>query len=121
MERIAEAARAMLTQRFLPFWKALRDEENGGFYGYVDFGPHVDCRVEKGSILWFFSQAALTLGGDSLVPYTRHAYRFLRERCLDREQGGSTGPCTSTASPVTTASTPTAKLSPSTASAPTTA
>ena len=93
MERIAQAAREMLTGRILPFWQRLRDEKNGGFYGYMDFDLNVDKRAEKGCILnsrilWFFSQAAMTLGDDSLIPYARHAYRFLTERCLDREEGG---------------------------------
>ena len=35
MERIAQAAREELTGRLLPFWKALRDEEWGGYYGYM--------------------------------------------------------------------------------------
>lgn len=93
MPRIAEAAGEMLAGRLLPFWKALRDQEHGGYYGYVDYDLRVDRTAEKGCILnsrilWFFSQAALTLGDRSLLPYARHAYEFLRDRCLDREQGG---------------------------------
>ena len=26
-----------LTQRIIPFWRGLRDEENGGFIGRVEF------------------------------------------------------------------------------------
>lgn len=93
MPRIAEAAGDMLAGRLLPFWKALRDQEHGGYYGYVDYDLRVDRTAEKGCILnsrilWFFSQAALTLGDRALLPYARHAYEFLRDRCLDREQGG---------------------------------
>ena len=93
MERIAKAAREELTGRLLPFWKALRDEEHGGYYGYMDFDLKLDKQAEKGCILnsrilWFFSQAAMILKDDSLIPYARHAYNFLREKCLDRECGG---------------------------------
>ena len=93
MQRIAAAAEEMLRNRLLPFWKALRDEEHGGFYGYMDFDHRLDKAAEKGCILnsrilWFFSQAALTTGDDSLIPYARHACRFLMEKCLDREYGG---------------------------------
>lgn len=93
MPRIAEAAGEMLAGRLLPFWKALRDQEHGGYYGYMGPDLQVDRRAEKGCILnsrilWFFSQAALTLGDRSLLPYARHAYEFLRDRCLDRERGG---------------------------------
>ena len=93
MPRAAEAAREMLTDRLLPFWKALRDETFGGYYGYMNFDHLLDKGAEKGCILnsrilWFFSEAAMTLGDDSLVPYACHAYDFLREKCLDPEFGG---------------------------------
>lgn len=93
MPRIAESAREMLTGRLLPFWKALRDDAYGGYYGYMDFDHRLDKTAEKGCILnsrilWFFSQAAMTLRDESLIPYARHAYDFLREKCLDRECGG---------------------------------
>lgn len=93
MERIAQAARKELTGRLLPFWKALRDIDYGGYYGYMDFDLNLDRQAEKGCILnsrilWFFSQAAIILKDDSLIPYARHAYDFLREKCLDRECGG---------------------------------
>lgn len=93
MQRIATAAEEMLRDRLLPFWEALRDEEHGGYYGYMDFDHRLDKRAEKGCILnsrilWFFSEASRTLRDASLVPYARHAYVFLRERCLDRERGG---------------------------------
>lgn len=93
MERISQAARAMLTQRILPFWKNLRDDEFGGFYGYMDFDLNLDKKEEKGCILnsrilWFFSEAAMVTGDESLRGYARHAYDFLTEKCLDREQGG---------------------------------
>lgn len=93
MQRISQAALDELTGRLLPFWKALRDEEHGGNYGYMDFDLNLDKKAEKGCILnsrilWFFSQAAIVLKDDSLIPYARHAYDFLRERCLDREYGG---------------------------------
>lgn len=93
MERIADAAKIMLTRQLLPFWQKLRDEEHGGYYGYMDFDLSLDKHAEKGCILnsrilWFFSQAAMVLGDDGLTPYARHAYDFLRKKCLDVEQGG---------------------------------
>lgn len=93
MQRISQAAQAELTGRLLPFWKALRDDEYGGYYGYMDFGLNLDKKGEKGCILnsrilWFFSEAAIVLKDDSLIPYARHAYDFLRGKCLDREFGG---------------------------------
>lgn len=47
-----------LEMKLLPFWKKLRDKENGGFYGYVDFDLNIDKTAVKGCILhsrilWF--------------------------------------------------------------------
>ena len=63
MSSIKQAAEEMLLQTIIPFWKGLRDEENGGFYGYMDFDLKLDKQAEKGCILnsrilWFFSEAA---------------------------------------------------------------
>lgn len=85
--------RAHLEDELIPFWKALHDGEYGGFYGYMGYDRQVDPRAEKGCILnsritWFFSNAYLTLGDESLLREAEHGYRFLRERCLDREKGG---------------------------------
>ena len=96
MERISSAAKEMLTQKLLPFWRGLRDEEHGGYYGYLDFDLNLDRKAEKGCILnsrilWFFSQTAMALKDDGIIPYACHAYDFLRETCLDRERGASTG------------------------------
>ncbi|MEG1426482.1 MAG: AGE family epimerase/isomerase [Oscillospiraceae bacterium] len=77
----------------LPFWKNLVDDEYGGFYGYVDFNLEVDKLAPKGvilnsRILWFFSNAYLCYADDEALSYAKHAYRFLREHCMDRENGG---------------------------------
>ncbi|MDR2044015.1 MAG: AGE family epimerase/isomerase [Clostridium sp.] len=82
-----------LTQVLLPFWKKWIDEENGGYYGYVDTRLRADKGAEKGCILnsrilWFFSSAYLALGEESLRKYADHAWRFLRDCCIDRERGG---------------------------------
>ena len=105
MRRISQAARQELTGRLLPFWKALRDEEIGGYYGYMDFDLNRNKKAEKGCILnsrilWFFSEAAIVLQDDSLIPYARHAYAFLTEKCLDREFGGMYGSLTWDGSPL---------------------
>ena len=36
MPKIKQAAEEMLLHNIIPFWKGMRDEENGGFYGYMD-------------------------------------------------------------------------------------
>ncbi len=90
---IAEEMKEHLEQKLLPFWKKLRDEEYGGYYGWVDTELKVDQKAVKGCILnsrilWFFSNAWMTLQDDRLKVYADHAFAFLKEHCLDRERGG---------------------------------
>ena len=40
-----------LTENIIPFWKALRDDTYGGYYGYMDYNLNVDKTAEKGCIL----------------------------------------------------------------------
>ena len=75
--------RQHLTKDLIPFWKGMRDAENGGFYGYMDTKGKVDKKAEKGCILnsrilWFFSSACTLLGEKSLRPYMDQAYTFLK-------------------------------------------
>lgn len=91
--RIAQAAQAMLDNTILPFWMQLRDNENGGYYGLVDFDLRVDKQAEKGCILnsrilWFFSEAARLTGRGDLRDEADHAYDFLVRHCADRQHGG---------------------------------
>ncbi len=90
---LREAAREMLERRLIPFWLALRDDERGGFYGYMGHDLAVDKAAEKGCILnsrilWFFSRCAKYLRRGDCLGAADHAYRFLRDRFVDREFGG---------------------------------
>lgn len=92
-KEIREQMREHLENKLLPFWKRLRDEEYGGYYGFMDAEGNVDRQAVKGCILnsrilWFFSNAWMTLQDQSLKEYADHAYTFLRYRCMDRERGG---------------------------------
>lgn len=85
--------RAHLTEKLLPFWEGLRDEEFGGFYGWMDTDLQVDKKAVKGCILnsrilWFFSNAWMTLKDDSLKEYADHAFAFMKNYCFDKENGG---------------------------------
>ena len=58
--------RRQLEEGIIPFWKNLKDDENGGFYGEVDYNLNIDKCAYKGvilnsRILWFFSNSFLTL------------------------------------------------------------
>ena len=90
---IAQAAREMLAGQILPFWSRLRDDEFGGFYGYMDYELQLDPKAEKGCILnsrilWFFSEAAALLEDEQAARQADHAFRFLMDHCVDRINGG---------------------------------
>ena len=82
-----------LREKLIPFWKKLADRQRGGFFGYMDSGLRVDRDAVKGCILnsrilWFFSNASMTLKDETLKEYADHAYAFLRDACYDTVNGG---------------------------------
>ena len=82
-----------VTGHIIPFWKKLRDDEYGGYYGLLSYDLKLDKKAEKGCILnnritWFFSNAYLCLKDESLLDEARHGYEFLHNCCLDRKNGG---------------------------------
>ena len=84
--------RSHLEQKILPFWMALKDEANGGFYGYMDNNLILNRTADKGCILnsrilWTFSTAAEVLQNDELRRYADHAMDFFR-RFEDPDHGG---------------------------------
>ncbi|MBQ4166275.1 MAG: AGE family epimerase/isomerase [Oscillospiraceae bacterium] len=85
--------RSELTQHIIPFWNKLRDDENGGFTGFMDSALNIDKKGEKGvilhsRILWFYSNAYLLLKDETLLDNAKHAFKFLTEKCVDKEYGG---------------------------------
>jgi mannobiose 2-epimerase len=90
---MVEKAKTMLNDNIIPFWHKLRDNEYGGFYGLMDFDLRLDKKAVKGCILnsrilWFFSNAYLVSGNDQNLDDAKHAFEFLRDYCVDRENGG---------------------------------
>lgn len=90
---IAAEMRQHLTEGIIPFWQKLRDETYGGFYGFMGPELSVDKKAVKGCILnsrilWFFSNAVLTLKDEVLLADAAHAYHFMKEHCIDKEYGG---------------------------------
>ncbi|MDG5471527.1 AGE family epimerase/isomerase [Jeotgalibacillus sp. ET6] len=82
-----------LKEHILPFWMKLKDEKNGGFYGTVGYDLRVQSEGEKGGIaaarfLWSFSAAYRIIGDPIYKKHADHAYTFLMEKMMDREQGG---------------------------------
>lgn len=90
---MVEEIRTHLTDCIIPFWKKLRDDEYGGYYGYMDYDLQVDRKAVKGCILnsritWFFANAYLTLHDESLLQEAKHGYEFMQKYCVDKEKGG---------------------------------
>ena len=90
---MVKEAKEHLNNVIIPFWKSLRDDKYGGYYGYVDHDLNVDREAFKGCILnsrilWFFSNAYMTLKDESLLSEARNAFRFFKDHCYDREYGG---------------------------------
>ncbi|WP_308415437.1 AGE family epimerase/isomerase [Sporanaerobium hydrogeniformans] len=89
---IAEIKQNLL-ETISPFWKKLKDEKWGGFYGLVNYDLELDKKAPKGvilnsRILWYFANQYLLLANEEDLTYARHAYTFLKDYCLDKEYGG---------------------------------
>lgn len=88
-----EEIREHLINDLIPFWKGMRDDTYGGFYGWLGYNLVLDEKAVKGCILnsrilWFFSNAYKLLGEEELLEYARHAFCFLKDCCLDQTYGG---------------------------------
>lgn len=90
---MVEEVKAHLSGCIIPFWKKLRDDEYGGYYGWMDHELNVDKKAIKGCILnsritWFFSNAYMLLKDESLLEEAKHGYEFMKKHCVDEEKGG---------------------------------
>ncbi len=90
---IVSEVRKELTEHLIPFWNSLRDDENGGFYGFMDHDLKLDKKAEKGvilhsRILWFYSNCYLVLGDPQCLDNARHCYEFMKKYCVDPVNGG---------------------------------
>ncbi len=89
---LAKELCAHLTEKILPFWENLADQERGGFYGYVDKDLNVKKEARKGCILnsrilWTFATAARVLNNPAYLDYARHAFDFMA-KFEDPARGG---------------------------------
>lgn len=88
-----EEVKDHLVNGIIPFWRSLRDDTFGGYYGFMDFNQRLNRKAVKGCILnsritWFFSSAYKLLGDEALLKEARHGYEFLKKYCLDKTYGG---------------------------------
>ena len=89
---LREELRNHLTEKILPFWARLADEENGGFYGWVDKELAVNKAAHKGCILnsrilWTFATAARVLGDERWLLQAQRALDFM-DKFEDKQRGG---------------------------------
>ena len=89
----AKVFKEHLENDLIPFWNKMKDETNGGFYGYADAEGNPDVKRVKGvilnsRILWFYSSAYQLLHKPELLEMADHAYRFLVDFCFDFQYGG---------------------------------
>ena len=90
-ERI-EQIRNHLTHDLIPFWKEMRDNQRGGYIGYMGYDLRKDPEAARGCILnsrilWFFSSAYMLLRDETLLDEARHAYEALLAM-IDPANGG---------------------------------
>lgn len=90
---MVDEMRDHLNYKIIPFWREMRDNEYGGYYGWKDYDLNVNRRAVKGCILhsrimWFFANAAMVLEDEDLLEEADHTYDFISKYCLDPVNGG---------------------------------
>lgn len=93
MQLLAEEIKEHLELKILPFWMRMKDEENGGFYGEIDYDLSINKFADKGGIaiarfLWTFSSAYRVLRKEKYLKVADSLYDFLKKHLLDQEYGG---------------------------------
>lgn len=108
IQKMSEEMKEHLLGKIIPFWRNLRDDERGGWCGYMSYELDIDKEASKGCILnsritWFFANVVLCIREGLITEedcqthgYTaedvrreaRHGYQFLKKHCLDKENGG---------------------------------
>ncbi len=82
-----------LESNLIPFWKTLIDQQNGGFFGYMDNNLVIDKKANKTIIahsryLFTFSYWYRYSKDSSLLRYMKHAYDYLEKVFKDEKYGG---------------------------------
>jgi mannobiose 2-epimerase len=78
----------------LKYWsKHTIDEQNGGFFGQIDFEEHIIANTEKGAvlnarILWSFSASYQVTKKEEHKQIATRAFEFLSKYFYDSEFGG---------------------------------
>lgn len=88
-----EEVKNELENHIIPFWSGLKDEENGGFYGYMGYDLKLDKKAYKGvilhsRILWFYSKCYSVLKDKNCLELANHAFEFVKNHSIDYDNGG---------------------------------
>lgn len=88
-----EEVKNELENHIIPFWSGLKDEENGGFYGYMGYDLKLDKKADKGvilhsRILWFYSKCYSVLKDKNCLELANHAFEFVKNHSIDYDNGG---------------------------------
>lgn len=91
--RFKEDLKSHLEEKIIPFWQSLKDDEFGGYYGYMDFNLNINREAQKGCILnsrilWFFSACYNVLRDKRCKELAFHAFEFLKNKFWDKEYEG---------------------------------
>lgn len=93
MEKLKREVGQELKENILPFWTAMVDDENGGFYGRMN-GEGILCKdAPKGAvlnarILWAFAAAYRTTKDYKYLELAIRAKRYLIDNFYDNKNGG---------------------------------
>lgn len=88
-----EEIKQHLINDIIPFWKNLKDDSYGGYYGEMDYDLNLYQKADKGCILnsrilWFFSNAYNTIQDEDCLVHASYSYDFLKNAFYDKENGG---------------------------------
>ena len=103
---LKQAALRHLEDSIIPFWVKLRDDERGGFIGYVGHDLTPDPAAPRGCIqnsriLWFFASAYLQFKQPVLLDCAKHACQAMM-RFADPVNGGLYWLCAADGTPLDT-------------------
>ena len=79
--------------KIMPFWSNLKDDDHGGYYGWVGNDLQINRQAPKGGIatarqLWSFAAAYRITREETWRRHAEHAYRFLADHVIDSVHGG---------------------------------
>jgi len=105
--QLKTSAQEVLESNILPYWLALRDPLNGGFYGQVTGDEILVPDAPRGAILnarilWAFSAAYRVLGNVTYLQAAQEAKQYIEAHFIDREYGGAFWSVTAEGEPLDT-------------------